>query len=198
MCCDVSKSDEIHRVMQQVANEKGAVHILVNNVGVQLDDGQACHELSEQIWHKVLNINLTSFFLFSKLSIPSMLQAGSGVIINMASVQGLQSQAGIPAYAASKGAILSLTRQMAMEYSSRGIRTLAVCPGTINTPLVAKLLTERPGASYEKASACYPMKRIGEVHEIAEVVCFLASARASFMSGEHIVVDGGIMSKGGW
>ena len=120
-----------------------------------------------------------------------------GAVVNIASVQGLQSQPGIPAYASTKGAILSLTRQMGVEYAAQGIRVNAVCPGTIATPLVRKLILSR-GKKMEDAGIPYPMKRIGKPEEVAHAVVFLASDRASFITGTSLTVDGGIMALGGW
>jgi len=204
--CDAASAGDIRSFCGAVLEEHPAVHVLVNNCGVQWDDGSAVDELDDATWHKVLSINLTSYFLFSKAVLPGMLNAGGDgcSIIHMASVQGLQSQPGIPAYASSKGGILSLTRQMSMDYAGRGVRVNAVCPGTIRTPLVEALLCGRgngreslPEALAGAASA-YPLGRIGEIEDVAEGVLFLASPRASFVTGTALVIDGGIMAKGGW
>lgn len=201
--CDASDGASIRAFCDKVCLSTDSVDCLVNNVGVQFDDGHAVHELSEDVFDRVMSINLKSYFLFSKYLIPGMLKRGRGVIINMASVQGLQSQRGIPAYAASKGAVLSMTRQMSIDYARKGIRVVAVNPGTIRTPLVEKLLRGRHGQDYlsealRKAGAAYPMGRIGEIAEVAKVVLFLAGDGASFITGESVTVDGGIMSVGGW
>merc|ERR1712217_253679 len=143
-----------------------------------------------------LRANLTSYFLFSKHCIPMLLKS-KGCIINMASVQGSASQPGIPSYAAAKGGILSFTRQLAVEYAPQGLRVNSVSPGTIRTPLVQGILKRR-GTNDLEAGAAYPMKRIGEVYEIASMVMFLASKRASFVTGKDFVVDGGVLSKGPW
>lgn len=203
--CDAALAKDIRSFCAAVLKEHPTVHVLVNNCGVQLDDGSAVDELDDAIWQKVLSINLTSYFLFSKEVLPSMLKASDQgcTIVHMASVQGLQSQPGIPAYAASKGAILSLTRQMSMEYAGRGVRVNAVCPGTIRTPLVERFLCGRHGRDYlptalAKAAAAYPLGRIGEIEDVAEGVLFVASRRASFVTGTALVIDGGIMAGGGW
>ena len=208
--CDVSNSLAVQRFVQEVTTfTHNTLHVLINNVGVQLDDGTPAHLLDEDIWSKVIAINLTSYFLFAKYSLPSLLATASRtskttVIINMSSVQGLQSQPGIPAYASSKGAILSLTRQMSMDYAGKGVRIVAVNPGTIRTPLFENLLIKRNGRdrlkeSIQEASQIYPILRIGEIHEIAEACLFLADdTKASFITGTHITVDGGIMAQGGW
>ena len=148
--CDAAQPDQV----KAACDAAGPRHILVNNVAVQPE--APCHEHSLEDWMRALNVNLTSQFLFSKYTIPHMLQHGEGSIVNMGSVQGLQSQAGIPGYAASKGGVLSLTRQLAMEYASHGIRVNAINPGTINTPLVQNVLKLR-GTSKEEAGQAYPM-----------------------------------------
>jgi len=199
--CDAASAEDIRSFCGDVLAAHEAVGILVNNCGVQWDDGSAVDQLDDSTWSKVLAINLTSYFLFAKALLPGMLAAAGGSIVNMASVQGLQSQPGIPAYAASKGGILSLTRQMSMDYARRGVRVNAVCPGTIRTPLVESLLCGRGGslpAALANAAAAYPVGRIGEIEDVAEGVLFLASSRASFITGESLVIDGGIMAKGGW
>jgi len=173
----------------------GRVSALVNNVAVQPE--APCHEMSLEEWNRAIAVNLTSVFLFSKFTLPMMLEHGGGSIVNVASVQGLQSQPGIPGYAASKGGVLSLTRQLAMEYGNAGVRVNSISPGTINTPLVAGILKLR-GTTKEEAGAVYPMKRIGEIPEIANAILFLASDDASFVTAENLTVDGGIMGLGGW
>jgi NAD(P)-dependent dehydrogenase (short-subunit alcohol dehydrogenase family) len=207
--CDVSNKKSVQDFIHEVTKTtKNQIHVLINNVGVQLDDGTPAHLLDEGIWSKVLAINLTSYFLFSKYCLPSLMSTANNTkkstcIINMSSVQGLQSQPGIPAYAASKGGILSMTRQMSMDYAGKGVRVVAVNPGTIRTPLVENLLCGRHGKDYlpealQKAGAAYPIGRIGEIDEIAQTAVFLASDGASFITGESVTVDGGIMAMGGW
>ena len=130
-----------------------------------------------------------------------MIKAQSGVIINIASVQGHQSQVGIPAYASSKGAILSLTRQMAMDYSNCGIRTVSVSPGTILTPLVHKVITSDPVQFPEGITGLdkgYPRGKIGAPEDISNLCLFLASPYAANITGQDICCDGGIMAMGGW
>ena len=189
--CDAGSPTAI----EAVCNAAGPVDILVNNVATQPE--APCHEHSLEDFLLAINVNLTSYFLFSKLCLPAMLAKGHGVIVNLASVQGFQSQPGIPGYAASKGGVLSLTRQLAVEYASQGIRVNAVSPGTVGTPLVERALSLR-GTSEAEAGAAYPMKRIGKTREISHVILFLASDEASFITAENVTVDGGIMGLGGW
>ena len=207
--CDASEESAIAEFCSRALAAHGdRLDCLVNNVGVQFDDGTPAHLLPTQVWAKVIAINLTSYFLFARACLPALMAVakdgpGSTCIINMSSVQGLQSQAGIPAYAASKGGILSMTRQMSMDYAKHGVRVVAINPGTIRTPLVENLLCGRHGKDYlpealRKAGAAYPICRIGEVEEVAEAAVFLAGGGASFITGESLTVDGGIMAMGGW
>ena len=190
--CDAGRVDDIAAACKCAGFD---VDILINNVAVQPE--APCHEHSLEQWSKAISVNLTSYFLFCHHLLPSMLANGRGSVINMASVQGLASQPGIPGYAAAKGGVLSLTRQLAVEYAPHGIRVNAISPGTINTPLVANVVRLR-GSSIEAAGELYPMKRVGEPHEVANAALWLASDESTFVTGQNLVVDGGIMSLGGW
>jgi NAD(P)-dependent dehydrogenase (short-subunit alcohol dehydrogenase family) len=176
------------------------VDVLCNNVGIQPPASYVpAHELADELWDSILNVNVKSYFWMVKRCIPLLKQRKGGVIINTASVQGIQSQKGAAAYAASKGAILSLTRQLALEYAEDNIRVLAIAPGTFETPLLQEVFRGIPDSSYpQKLRQAYPMKRFGRIAELAKVVAFLASDGASFMTGECVTVDGGIMAQGGW
>jgi NAD(P)-dependent dehydrogenase (short-subunit alcohol dehydrogenase family) len=199
---DASSAADCQALVQSVVQQWGRVDVLCNNVGIQPPDSYIpAHELSEEQWDRIIDVNLKSCFLMSKYCVPVMKQQGGGVIVNTASVQGLQSAKGVSAYAASKGGILSLTRQLALEYAADKIRVLAVNPGTIDTPLVdefvAALGMDKQQVT-EALTRIHPLGRIGQPEDIAEVVLFLASDRASFMTGENVCVDGGVMAKGAW
>jgi meso-butanediol dehydrogenase/(S,S)-butanediol dehydrogenase/diacetyl reductase len=182
------------------AVELGGVDVLCNNVGIQPASSYVpAHELDDALWDAILTVNLKSYFWMVKRCVPIMKQNGGGVIINTASVQGIQSQKGAAAYAASKGGILSLTRQLALEYAEDNIRVVAVAPGTFDTPLLRDVAEGIADKTYmERLRQAYPMKRFGRPEELARVVAFLASDEASFMTGECVTVDGGIMAQGGW
>ena len=145
---DVARTADCQRVVSETTSAFGRVDVLVNNVGIQpVESYKNVEETPEAIWDRILDVNLKSAFLMSKYAIPEMRKQGGGAIINTASVQGLQSQPLVPAYAASKGGILSLTRQMALDYAPENIRVLAVCPGAIDTPLVRNRCTMGRDAS---------------------------------------------------
>lgn len=199
---DVSQASECKKLVDTAVSEFGGVDVVCNNVGIQPTNSYLpAHEMPEELWDRILAVNLKSRFLMTKYSVPEMKKRGGGVIINTASVQGLQSAMGVSAYAASKGGDLSLVRQLALEYAKDNIRVLAVNPGTIETPLVAEAAAAS-GGDYEEMkrqwATQHPMGRIGQPHEIANVVLFLASDKASFMTGEYVNIDGGIMAKGAW
>lgn len=199
---DVAQSRECQRLVEAVVLEWGGVDVLCNNVGIQPTSTYLpAHELPEEAWDRIIDVNLKSCFLMTKYCVPVMKQRGGGVIINTASVQGLQSMKGVSAYAASKGGLLSLTRQLALEYAEDHIRVLAVNPGTIDTPLLQEALSYMGGdeqAARKQLAMAHPLGRIGRPEEIANVVLFLASDQASFMTGEYVCVDGGMMARGAW
>ena len=198
-CVDVGKTRDCDRLAQSAVS-LGGTDVLCNNVGIQPAESYVpAHELPDEIWDAILTVNLKSHFWMAKRCIPQMQARGGGVIINTASVQGLQSQKGVSAYAASKGGVLSLTRQLALEYAAQNIRVLAVAPGTFDTPLLHEVAKGIADPTYMKRlTEAYPMKRFGKPEELAHVVAFLASPAASFMTGECVTVDGGIMAQGGW
>jgi NAD(P)-dependent dehydrogenase (short-subunit alcohol dehydrogenase family) len=199
---DLARAADCQRVVSETLTAFGGVDVLFNNVGIQpADSYRTIEDTSEEQWDRILGVNLKSYFLMAKFTIPELRKRGGGVIVNNASVQGLQSARGVPAYAASKGGVLSLTRQMAVEYASEGIRVLAVCPGTIDTEMVRAAASREPDgieAALARWGKAEPVGRIGTPQDIANVVTFLASDRASFMTGEYVCVDGGYMALGAW
>jgi len=199
---DLARASECERVVRETVDAFGGIDVLVNNVGIQpLSSYQRAEDTTEEMWDAILNVNLKSYFLMSKYALPEIRQRGGGAVINTASVQGLQSQRRVPAYAASKGGVLSLTRQMALDYAVDHIRVLAVCPGTIETEMVRTAAALEPDgveAALERFGKSHPLQRIGTGADIANVVLFLASDAASFMTGEYVCVDGGYMALGAW
>lgn len=200
---DVSRSSEARDVVQKTVAAFGGVDILFNNVGIQPPDSyRTAEHLDEAVWDRIMDVNAKSCFLLCKYAIPEMLKRGAGVIINNASVQALQSQRLVPAYAASKGAVLSLTRNLALDYADKNIRVVAICPGSVDTPMLRATAAlespQNPDEALTQWGLKHPIGRIGRAEEIAEVVLFLASEKASFITGEYVCVDGGLMAKGAW
>jgi NAD(P)-dependent dehydrogenase (short-subunit alcohol dehydrogenase family) len=199
---DVSRIDECRRVIEETVRAFGGVDILFNNVGIQpLESYRNVEDTTEEQWDRIIGVNLKSRFLMSKYAIPEMRKRGGGVIINNASVQGLQSMKRVPAYAASKGGDLSLTRQMALDYAAENIRVVAICPGTIDTEMV-RTAARAEGGNIEETVARYgkshPIGRIGTGKDIANTVLYLASDKASFITGSYFLVDGGYLAMGAW
>lgn len=199
---DVARASECQRAVRETVDRFGGVDVLFNNVGIQPADSYAnVEDTTEETWDRIVDVNLKSYFLMSKYALPEIRRRGGGSIINTASVQGLQSQRGVPAYAASKGGVLSLTRQMALDYAAENIRVLAICPGTIDTEMVRALASREPDglqAALERYGRTHPIGRIGTGQDIANLVIFLASDKASFMTGEYVCIDGGYMALGAW
>ena len=199
---DVSKAGACKRVVDETVAAFGAVDVLFNNVGIQSPTSYLnVEDTPEELWDLILAVNLKSYYLMAKYAIPEIRKRGGGAIINTASVQGLQSQPLVPAYAASKGGVLSLTRNMALDYAKDNIRVLAVCPGAIDTKMVrtaASLEEGDPDDIIAEWGRSHPIGRIGQGVDIANVVLFLASDKASFMTGEHVNIDGGYMALGAW
>ena len=199
---DVSLAADSSRVVEETASAFGGVDVLFSNAGIQPPESYTnVEETSEEMWDRIIGTNLKSRFLMAKYAIPEMRKRGGGVIISTASVQGLQSMPEVPAYAASKGGDISLTRQLALDYAHENIRVLTVCPGGVDTPLWRASVEGGEAAieaARQKSGGTHPIGHLGQPEEIANVVVFLASDRASFMTGEHVCVDGGLMAKGAW
>lgn len=199
---DISRADGAQDVVRQTVSAFGGVDVVFNNAGIQPPESyRTAEHLDEAVWDRVMDVNVKGCFLLCKYAIPELRNRGGGVIINNASVQGLQSQKLVPAYAASKGAVLSLTRNLALDYASENIRVVAVCPGSVDTPMLratAARASTDPDGTLREWGLNHPLGRIARPEEIAEVVLFLASHKASFITGEYICVDGGLMAKGQW
>jgi len=165
--------------------------VLYNNAGIfPADDGGAT-ETPEATWDRVMDVNLKGVWFGCRFGIPAMLESGGGSIVNVASFVALMGAATAQiAYTSSKGGVLAMTREIAVEYARRGIRANALCPGPIDTPLLAELLSDP--ARRERRLVHIPMGRLGRPEELAKAALFLASDDSSFMTGAALVVDGGI------
>jgi 3-oxoacyl-[acyl-carrier protein] reductase len=188
---DVSNKADVERVVAETIERFGRVDILCNNAGV-LDDYAPAHETSDELWNRVLGVNLTGPFLFSRAVLTPMLAQKKGVIINTASISAFVAGGGGAAYTASKHAVLGLTKQLAFDYGKHGIRTNAICPGATRTGMTGHLLTpEGRNPHVDAAVAGTPAGRWGEPEEIAHMALFLASDDADFIHGAAFAVDGG-------
>lgn len=188
---DVSKAIDCQNAVQQIVRQLGKLDILFNNAGIIRRASVV--ELSERDWDRVMAVNVKSVFLLSKYAIPIMTKAGGGAIINTASGWGLVGGQKAAAYCASKGAVVLLTKAMAIDHGEQNIRVNCVCPGDTDTPMLrneAKQLGT-PEDEFLSESAQRPLKRIGKPEEIAQAVLYLASDAASYVTGTALVVDGG-------
>jgi NAD(P)-dependent dehydrogenase (short-subunit alcohol dehydrogenase family) len=188
---DVSDAAQAEAMVRFARDTYGALHVLYNNAGILPAEDGATLETPEETWDRVLAVNLKGVWLGCKYGIPALLESGGGSIVNVSSMVALMGSA-VPqiAYTASKGGVLSMTREIAVEYARRGIRANVLCPGPIETPLMAQLMADSAWAA--RRLVHIPMGRPGAPAEIALAALFLASDDSSFMTGATLVVDGGI------
>lgn len=194
---DLAKRHAVQALVETAVSTYGGVDILVNSQGIQRYG--TVEETSEELWDEVIAVNLTSMFLTAKYAIPAMRQRGGGAIINVSSVQGLATQTQVAAYSTSKAAIIGLTRTIAIDYARENIRANSVLPASIDTPMLRHSAELFKGdRSMEDIladwGAMHPVGRIGTPEEIANLIAFLASSRASFITGAEIKADGGMMA----
>jgi NAD(P)-dependent dehydrogenase (short-subunit alcohol dehydrogenase family) len=188
---DVSKSADCEAMVRAAVEQYGALHVLYNNAGIFPADDGGVLDTPEPTWDTVMQVNLKGVWLGCKAGIPAMLESGGGSIVNVASFVALMGAATAQiAYTASKGGVLSMTREIAVEYGRQGIRANALCPGPIETPLLQELLSDPVRRA--RRMVHIPMGRLGRAEELAKAALFLASDDSSFMTGAALVVDGGI------
>jgi NAD(P)-dependent dehydrogenase (short-subunit alcohol dehydrogenase family) len=188
---DVASAADTEAMARFAMQRFGALHILYNNAGIfPADDGGAT-ETPESTWERVMDVNLKGVWLGCKAGIPAMLESGGGSIINVASFVALMGAATAQiAYTTSKGGVLSMTREIAVEYARQGIRANSLCPGPMATPMLEELMSDP--ARKQRRMVHIPMGRLGQASELANAALFLASDESSFMTGAQLVVDGGI------
>jgi 3-oxoacyl-[acyl-carrier protein] reductase len=183
---DVTDGEQVNTMVKQVTAEAGRLDVLVNNAGITRDG--LLVRMTDDQWRSVLEVNLTGAFLCSRAAAKVMLRQRSGRIINMASVVGLMGNAGQANYSASKAGLIGLTKSMARELAPRGITVNAIAPGFIISPMTDELSEE----ARERLHALIPLGRLGSAEDVAEVVAFLASAAAGYITGQVLQVDGGM------
>ena len=194
---DVTSSADMKMLMDLASETYGGVDVLVNSAGVQRYGTVV--ETEEEVWDEVLDANLKGVYLASRYAIPEMRKRGGGAIVNLSSVQAFASQKGVAAYTASKGGINALTRVMALDHAGENIRVNAVCPASVDTPMLrwsADLFKGDKSVeeTLEDWGRMHPLGRVARPEEVAEVIAFLASARASFITGGDYKVDGGMLA----
>ncbi|MEM6587465.1 MAG: SDR family oxidoreductase [Pseudomonadota bacterium] len=191
---DFSQPDVPERVVAQVAEKAGQLDILINNAGVMREG--TVEETTLGDWHLQLQVNLTAPFLLIRHAMP-LLRAGGGAIVNVGSIEGLGSNPRHPAYGASKAGLHGLTRAVAVDHGADGMRCNAVAPGWIDTDLNEAFIESMPdpAAFQEQIGGIHPVRRTGKPEEVAELICWLASDAASFVTGQVYTIDGGRMAQ---
>jgi NAD(P)-dependent dehydrogenase (short-subunit alcohol dehydrogenase family) len=190
---DVSKESDVEAMIELALSQYGRLDVLFNNAGIEGEQAPT-GDATVDNWDRVIAINLKGVFLGMKHGIRAMLRNGGGSIVNNASVAGLVGFAGIPAYCASKGGVVQLTRTAALEYATQGVRVNCLCPGVIDTPMVERF-THDNAEALAQLTTLEPLARLGKPNEVAELALFLASDRSSFITGAVIPVDGGFVAR---
>jgi NAD(P)-dependent dehydrogenase (short-subunit alcohol dehydrogenase family) len=188
---DVSKSSDVQNMIATTVKTYGRVDVLFNNAGIEGPSAKIAN-YKEEDWDRVIAIDLTAVYLGMKYVIPEMLKQGGGVIISTASIAGLVGFQGSGAYAAAKAGVINMTRMVAMEYADKNIRVNCICPGIIETPMVDRVMGNRPREGVVKAE---PIGRLGKPEDIANAALFLACDESSFATGAPFIIDGGYVAR---
>jgi NAD(P)-dependent dehydrogenase (short-subunit alcohol dehydrogenase family) len=189
---DVTSPESVEAMFRAAAERYGGIDVLYNNAGIMPADDASVLETEPDAWQRVQDVNTKGVYLCCKYGIPHLLERGGGSVINVASFVALAGAATSQiSYTASKGAVLSMTRELSVEFARRGIRVNALCPGPVETPLLMRLFDETPGA-LERRLVHIPMGRLAQAKEIAYGALFLASDESSYVNGATFLVDGGI------
>ena len=189
---DVTDAASVEAMFAATAGRYGGIDVLYNNAGIMPADDASILETEADAWQRVQDVNTKGVFLCCKHGIPHLLERGGGSVINVASFVAIAGAATSQiSYTASKGAVLSMSRELAVEFARRGVRVNALCPGPVETPLLMRLFDETPGA-FERRLVHIPMGRLAQAKEIAYGALFLASDESSFVNGATFLVDGGI------
>ena len=191
---DVSKEADVRRAVSEAVRSFGALHVLYNNAGIFPSDDHSVVDTDEKVWDKVLAVNVKGVYLVCKHGIPELLKAGGGSVVNIASFVALVG-CSVPqdAYTASKGEVIALTKSLAVQFGPKGVRSNAICPGPIETPLLTEWLLKEPSEKSKRLNRI-PLGRFGRPDDIVNLALHLASEESSWTNGAVMVVDGGITS----
>lgn len=187
---DVTQVSAVERAVQRILSRWNGLHLAVNNAGIPTPNA-AVADTDPTVWSRVLDVNLTGMFYCLRSEIPAIVASGGGSIVNLSSILGLNGMAGRSAYAAAKHGVVGLTKSAALDYAKTGLRINAVAPGYVDTPL----LKDRTADERQSIAQMHPMGKMAEPREIAEVIAFLLSSRASFVTGQTYLVDGGYSAR---
>jgi NAD(P)-dependent dehydrogenase (short-subunit alcohol dehydrogenase family) len=189
---DVTSAESVEALYRATAERYAGIDVLYNNAGIMPPDDGSILETEPEAWQRVQDVNTKGVYICCKYGIPYLLERGGGSVINVASFVALAGAATSQiSYTASKGAVLSMSRELAVEFARRGIRVNALCPGPVETPLLMRLFEESPGA-LERRLVHLPMGRLAQAREIAYGALFLASDESSYVNGATFLVDGGL------
>ncbi len=189
---DVADSDSVREMYDQTVERYGGIDVLYNNAGISPPDDDSILETEPDAWQRVQDVNTKGVYLCCKHGIPHLLERGAGSVINVASFVALVGAATSQiSYTASKGAVLSLSRELAVQFARQGIRVNALCPGPVETPLLLRIFGDDP-AAYERRRIHLPMGRLAKPREIVNAALFLASDESSYVNGTTFLVDGGL------
>ena len=190
---DVSVAQDVDRLLGETVAHFGRLDFAFNNAGIEGESADTA-SCTEENWDRVVDVNLKGVWLCMRAEIPIMREQGDGVIVNCASVAGLVGFKDLPAYCASKGGVVELTRAAALECATSGVRVNSICPGVIRTPMVDRVFSASPEAA-AAIEAMEPVGRLGSPEEIASAVLWLCSPGAGFVTGHALVVDGGLTAQ---
>lgn len=190
VACDVTDIDQCKNLIQETVDRCGKLDVLVNNAGI-IYRNRTVKETTPEEWQKTFDVNVNGAFYLSKFAIPH-LEASKGNIVNVASYVGLVGFQGTAAYCASKGALVQLTRAMALDHAGDGVRVNCVCPGSVHTEMITSAWEAYGEGAEQVWASKHPLGRIAQPQEVADVILYLASAESSFLTGVALPVDGGI------
>lgn len=193
VACDVADPVQVTALHRKIADTFGRLDAACNNAGIEGEQAPTA-DCTLENFDRVISVNLRGVFLCMKEQLKIMAPQKRGAIVNLASVAGLVGFGGLPAYCASKGGVVQLTRAAALEYAEAGVRVNVVCPGAIKTEMIDRI-THKDPATEQAFNALHPMMRMGTVQEVADTLVFLCSPQASFITGQALAVDGGMVAR---